>query len=45
MRGAIPPIPQYAYKAWSSVKTQRQFYLYLTGVGNEYILNHVSSKQ
>jgi len=26
MRGAIPPFPQYAFKAWCSVKAQRQLY-------------------
>jgi hypothetical protein len=24
--GAIPPLPQHAFKAWCSVKTQRQLY-------------------
>jgi hypothetical protein len=29
MRGAIPPLPQYAFMAWCSVKAQGQLYLYL----------------
>jgi hypothetical protein len=29
MSGAIPPLPQYAFMAWYSVKTQGQLYLYL----------------
>jgi hypothetical protein len=29
MSGAITPLPQYAFMAWCSVKTQRQLYLYL----------------
>jgi len=29
MRGAIPPLPQYAFMAWSLVKAQGQLYLYL----------------
>jgi hypothetical protein len=29
MSGAIPPLPQYAFMAWCSVKGQGQFYLYL----------------
>jgi hypothetical protein len=32
MRGAIPPLPQYAFKAWYSVKAQGQFYLHLIAV-------------
>jgi len=27
MRGAIPPLPQYAFMAWCSVKAQGQLYL------------------
>jgi hypothetical protein len=27
MCGAIPPLPQYAFMAWCSVKAQGQFYL------------------
>jgi hypothetical protein len=30
MSGAIHPLPQYAFMAWCSVKTQGQLYLYLT---------------
>jgi hypothetical protein len=30
MSGAIPPLPQYAFMAWNSVKAQGQLYLYLT---------------
>jgi len=30
MRGAIPPLAKYDYVAWCSVKSQGQFYLYLT---------------
>jgi hypothetical protein len=29
MRGAIPPLPQYAFMEWCSVKAQGQLYLYL----------------
>jgi hypothetical protein len=30
MRGAIPPLPQYAFMAWCLVKTQGQLHLYFT---------------
>jgi hypothetical protein len=30
MKGAMPPIPQYAFMAWCSVKAQGQLYLYLS---------------
>jgi hypothetical protein len=29
MRGAVPPLPQYAFMAWCSVKAQGQLYLLL----------------
>jgi hypothetical protein len=29
MSGALPPLPQYAFMAWCSVKAQGQLYLYL----------------
>jgi len=29
MCGVIPPLPQYIFTAWCSVKAQRQLYLYL----------------
>jgi hypothetical protein len=29
MGGAIPPLPQYAFMAWCSVKARGQLYLYL----------------
>jgi len=29
MRGAIPPLPQYAFMEWCLVEAQRQLYLYL----------------
>jgi hypothetical protein len=29
MSGAIPPLPQYPFMAWCSVKAQGQLYLYL----------------
>jgi hypothetical protein len=29
MSGAIPPIHQYAFMAWCSVKAQGQIYLYI----------------
>jgi hypothetical protein len=29
MNGAIPPLPQYAFMAWCSVKAQGQLYLTL----------------
>jgi len=28
MRGAVPPLPQYALMAWSSFKEQGQLYLF-----------------
>jgi hypothetical protein len=37
MRGAIPPLLQYAFMAWCSVKTQRHFYSYLTLTCCKYI--------
>jgi hypothetical protein len=30
MSGAIPPLPQYAFMAWCSVKAQGQLYLSLS---------------
>jgi hypothetical protein len=30
MSGAIPPLPQYAFMAWCSVKAQGQLYLYFS---------------
>jgi hypothetical protein len=30
MSGAVPPLPQYAFMAWCSVKAQGQLYIYLT---------------
>jgi hypothetical protein len=33
MRGAIPPLPQYAFLAWCSVKTQGQLHLYILPIG------------
>jgi hypothetical protein len=30
IRGAIPPLPHFALRAWCLVKAQRQLYLYLT---------------
>jgi hypothetical protein len=29
MRGAIPPLPQYAFMAWCPVEARGQLYLYL----------------
>jgi len=29
MRGAMPPLPKYAFMAWCSVKAEGQLYLYL----------------
>jgi hypothetical protein len=29
MSGAIPPLPQYTFMAWCSVKAQEKLYLYL----------------
>jgi hypothetical protein len=29
MNGAIPPLPQYSFMAWSSIKAQGKFYLHL----------------
>jgi len=31
MSGSMPPLLQYAFMAWCSVKAQGQLYLYLTG--------------
>jgi len=30
MSGAVPPLPQYAFMTWCSVKAQGQLYLYLS---------------
>jgi hypothetical protein len=35
MRGAIPPLSQYAFMAWCSVKSQVQRYLYLIIIKRE----------
>jgi hypothetical protein len=50
MSGAIPPLPQYAFMAWCSVKAQGQLYLYLLPlasrrVGFHFIVEfkHISS--
>jgi hypothetical protein len=32
MRGALPPLPQYPFMAWCSVKAQGQIYYYLYGL-------------
>jgi hypothetical protein len=32
MRGTIPPLLQFAFMAWCSVKAQRQLYLYLWNI-------------
>jgi hypothetical protein len=32
MSGTIPPLPQYAFMAWCSVKAQGQIYLYLSSL-------------
>jgi len=37
MRGAIPPLPQYAFVAWCLVKAQGQIYLYLKEIGWEVV--------
>jgi DNA-binding transcriptional regulator of glucitol operon len=29
MRGAVSPLPQYAFMVWCSVKAQEQLYLYI----------------
>jgi hypothetical protein len=34
MSGAIPPLPEYAFMAWFSVKAQGQLYLHFTVWGN-----------
>jgi len=34
MSGAIPPLPQYAFMAWCSVKAQQQLYLYPSPLRN-----------
>jgi hypothetical protein len=36
MSGAIPPLPQYAFMVWCSVKAQGQLYLYFTQVYGEH---------
>jgi hypothetical protein len=33
MSGTIPPLPQYAFMTWCSVKAQGQLYLYLYWMG------------
>jgi len=35
MRAAIPPLPQYAFIAWCSVKTQGKLYVYHRQIGWE----------
>jgi len=32
MLGAIPPLPQYAFMAWRSVKAQGKLYLYIKDI-------------
>jgi hypothetical protein len=49
MSGAIPPLPQYAFMAWYSVKAQGKLYLYLTqledlGVYGKIILDWIFGK-
>jgi len=41
MRGAIPPLPQYDFVAWSSDKTQEQLYVYFYHAQNERIYSHL----
>jgi hypothetical protein len=36
MRGDNPPLPQYAYVVWCSVKAQGHLYLYLYLHGQKY---------
>jgi hypothetical protein len=46
MSGAIPPLPQYAFMAWCSVKkAQGQLYLYLIGVDGRIILKLILKEQ
>jgi hypothetical protein len=35
MSGAIPPLPQYAFMAWSLVKARGQFYLLCSTYGSD----------
>jgi hypothetical protein len=47
MRGAIAPVPQYAFMAWCTVKIQGQLYLYLhfycRKITDEFIQNFMST--
>jgi len=42
MCGAIPPLPQYAFKAWCSVKAQGQLYLLPLPLPHGHIPIHVN---
>jgi hypothetical protein len=44
MSGAIPPLPQYTFMVWCSVKAQGQLYLYLLLYQYENISKAVISK-
>jgi hypothetical protein len=37
MSGSIPPLPQYAFTAWCSVKAQGQLYLYISHISDSWI--------
>jgi hypothetical protein len=41
MRGAILPLPQYAFMAWRSVKTQGHLYLSCTLEGTSSLFTYV----
>jgi hypothetical protein len=38
MSGTIPPLPQYAFIAWCSVKAKGQLYLYLYILEERHVL-------
>jgi hypothetical protein len=44
MRGGIPPLPQYAFMAWCSVKAEGQLYFYHTlGIRRSIFLHNVEN--
>jgi len=40
MRGAVPPLLQYAIMAWCSVKAEGQIYLYLCKYCKSFEISH-----
>jgi hypothetical protein len=41
MPGAIPPLPQYNFMAWCSVKAQGQLYLYLYSTTGKIVVLYI----